>query len=171
MHLMLKWLGATALSSLWSLSCAWAQSAEGPPRLGQPWPAIVLQDQHGEPWTLQPETRQVLVAVSRQASNLALAVLSSQPEGFLEARRVQYLADMSRMPGFITRAVALPSLRAQPFRVGVVLEEGRLADWAVQPEQITLFELDQGLVTAVRSLPDEAALREALGLPAAAATP
>ena len=132
---------------------------------------MTLQDQHGEPWSLLPETRRVLVAVSRQASNLALAVLSSQPAGFLQARRMQYLADMSRMPGFITRAVALPSLRAQPFRVGVVLEADRLAGWALNPEQLTLFDLDEGKVTAVRSLPDEAALREALELATSSGTP
>ena len=165
MNSVLKWLGAAALSCVLAGSLALAQPVEGAPQPGQAWPSMAVQDQHGEPWTLRPETRAVLVAVSRRASDLALTVLSSQPEGFLDARRVQYLADMSRMPGFITRAVALPSLRAQPFRVGVVLEEGRLAGWVPNAEQLTLFELEQGRVMAVRPLPDEAALREVLELP------
>lgn len=136
----------------------------GPVEVGQPLPALSLKDQHDQAWQLTPETKLVLFAAGRKASNLVLAVLSTQPKGFLEQRKAAYLADMSRMPGFVTRTFALPSLREQPFRVGISLDERVLADWPAQPDAVLLIDLEQGKVTRIRSAGTEGELRAALGL-------
>lgn len=136
----------------------------GPVEVGQPLPALTLKDQHDKAWQIGADTRLVLFAAGRKASNLALAVLSAQPRDFLEQRKAVYLADMSRMPGFITRTFAMPSLREQPFRVGVSLDERVLADWPAQPDAVLLIDLQDGRVSRVRSAGSEAELRTALGL-------
>lgn len=132
--------------------------------VGQPLPALQLKDQHDQAWQVGADTKLVLFAAGRKASNLALAVLSAQPKGFLEQRKAVYLADMSRMPGFVTRTFALPSLREQPFRVGVSLDERVLTDWPAQPDAVLLIDLEQGRVSRIRSAGSEAELRAALGL-------
>ena len=136
----------------------------GPVEVGQPLPALQLKDQHDQTWQIGADTRLVLFAAGRKASNLALTVLSAQPKDFLEQRKAVYLADMSRMPGFVTRTFALPSLREQPFRVGVSLDERALADWPAQPDVVLLIELEQGRVSRTRSAGSEAELRAGLGL-------
>ena len=136
----------------------------GPVEVGQPLPALTLKDQHDKAWQIEVDTKLVLFAAGRKASNLALAVLSAQPRDFLEQRKAVYLADMSRMPGFVTRTFALPSLREQPFRVGVSLDERVLADWPAQPDAVLLIDLEQGRVSRTRSAGSEAELRTALGL-------
>ena len=136
----------------------------GPVEVGQPLPALTLKDQHDKAWQIEVDTKLVLFAAGRKASNLALAVLSAQPKGFLEQRNAVYLADMSRMPGFVTRTFALPSLREQPFRVGVSLDERVLADGPAQPDAVLLIDLEQGRVSRTRSAGSEAELRTALGL-------
>jgi hypothetical protein len=79
-------------------------------------------------------------------------------------RHAVYLADMSKMPGFITRTFALPSLREQPFEVGVSLDGHTLADWPRQEDTVTLIRLAQGRVVSHEYLSTESQLKAALGL-------
>ena len=139
---------------------SWAEA----PTPGQAMPSVLVQDQHEQPWGIAADTRLVLFATGRKAANLAMEVLGEQPKGFLATRHALYLADMSKMPGFITRTFALPSLREQPFAVGVVLEENLLSDWPRQQDAVTLIRLEKGRVVAVDYAASAAALREALGL-------
>lgn len=127
-------------------------------------PPVAVKDQHEQDWRITPDTQLVLFAAGRKASNLAMAVLGSQPKGFLATRHAVYLADMSKMPGFVTRTFALPSLREQPFAVGVVLDEKLLADWPRQDDAVTLIRLKDGQVAGVDYAKTEAQLRGALGI-------
>ena len=91
----------------------------GPIEPGRPLPALRLKNQHDQDWQVPVSTRLVVFAAGRKASNLVMAVLGQQHQGFLASRHAVYLADMSQMPGLITRTFALPALREQPFEVGV----------------------------------------------------
>lgn len=145
------------------LACPlWASA--GPIEVGQPLPTLSLQNQHGQAWRFAPDTQLVIFAAGRTASNLVMAVLSSQPKGWLASRRAVYLADMSKMPGFITRTFALPALREQPFEVGVSLDAKALADWPRQEDAVTLIRLDQGSVTGRDHASTDGQLKAALGL-------
>lgn len=139
---------------------SWAER----PTPGQSMPTMVVQDQHGQTWRMAADTRLLLFAAGRKASNLAMEVLGQQPKGFLATRHALYLADMSKMPGFITRTFALPSLREQPFEVGVVLDAKRLADWPRQENAVTLIRLETGRVVSVEYAASAESLRVALGL-------
>ncbi|MDZ4186808.1 MAG: hypothetical protein U1D25_01685 [Hydrogenophaga sp.] len=135
-----------------------------PPQPGQPLPELALKDQHDKPWTVSADTKLVLFAAGRKASNLMQTVLAGQPAGFLASRQAVYLADMSRMPGFVTRTFALPALREMPFVVGVVLDEALLADWPRQDGAVALIAMQGGRVSAVSHATTDAQLRSALGL-------
>ena len=143
------------------LACPLWVSA-GPIKVGQALPTLSLQNQHGQAWRIAPDTQMVIFAAGRTASNLVMAVLSSQPKGWLTSRQAVYLADMSKMPGFATRMFALPALREMPFTVGVSLQEGMLAAWPREAEGVTLIELANGLVQRIASVNTEAGLRSAL---------
>lgn len=135
-----------------------------PPQPGQAFPPLALKDQHDQAWTVSADTKLVLFAAGRKASNLMQTVLAGQPKGFLASRQAVYVADMSRMPGFVTRTFALPALREAPFVVGVVLDEALLRDWPRQDDAVTVFALQDGRLGSVRYVNTEAALRTALGL-------
>lgn len=131
---------------------------------GQALPQLTLKNQHNQVWQIPTDTRTVFFAAGRKASNLMLSVLGTQPKSFLALRQAVYLADMSKMPGFITRTFALPSLRDQPFDVGVSLDGQQLADWPRQDDAVTLIHLNEGRVTGHSFASTEAQLRAALGL-------
>ena len=61
-------------------------------------------------------------------------------------------------------AFALPSLREQPFEVGVSLDAKTLAEWPRQENAVTLIRLDQGGVMGHEFASTEAQLKAALGL-------
>lgn len=157
--------------SLWALSAlvltfglsagAFAQAAM-PLAVGQPLPVLSLKDQRDKPWEVKPSTRLVMFSAGRKASNLVQAVLPSLPKDQLTRRHAVYLADISKMPGFITRTFALPALKEMPFAVGVSLDEATLANWPRQPDAVTLLELEQGVVKRISYTATEAELRVAL---------
>jgi len=130
--------------------------------VGQPLPNLNLKDQHDKPWQIAPSTRLVMFAAGRKASNLSQAVLQALPKDQLTRKNAVYLADMSKMPAFITRTFALPTLREFPYVMGVSLDEATLAAWPRQPDAVTLIELDQSLVKSIRFVTTEADLRAAL---------
>jgi hypothetical protein len=145
---------------LMSASVAFA----APVVLEQPLPALTLQDQHTQPWGVKSDTRLVVFAAGRKPSNLVMEVLGAQAKGFLESRQAMYVADMSRMPGFVTRTFALPALREQPFAVGVNLDDKQLADWPRQEDAITLIRLESGRVSSIAYARTAAELKTALGI-------
>lgn len=148
-----------------SLTLGWPlTSLASPVAIGQPLPTLQLKDQHDQDWRIAADTKLVFFAAGRKASNLAMAVLAPQPKGFLAARHAVYLADMSKMPGFITRTFALPSLRDQKFEVGVSLDEKTLAGWPRQEDAVTLIRLDGGRVVSHEYATTEAQLKAALDL-------
>ncbi|APW46595.1 hypothetical protein [Rhodoferax antarcticus] len=136
--------------------------APAPVVVGQALPALNLKDQHDKPWQIKPSTRLVMFAAGRKASNLMQAVLQALPKDQLTRKNAVYLADMSKMPGFITRTFALPTLRDMPYLMGVSLDETTLAAWPRQTDAVTLIELDQKVVKGIRYVTTEADLRAAL---------
>ena len=156
-----RWVAALTLTLAASL-----MAKQAGPEVGQPVPRTVVQDQHGQPLLIESDTTLILYSNSRKASSLVQAVLAGQPAGFLASRRAVYLANLSRMPAFITRTLALPALREMPFRMGVVLDEGLTENWPAQDGAVTLIEINDHLVEAISHVRSEPELRRALGLPA-----
>ena len=131
-------------------------------QVGQRLPALALKDQHDKPWQIDANTRLLMFAASRQASNLVQAVLQNLPPDQLTRKNALYLADMGKMPGIITRTFALPALKKLPYPIGVSTDESTLAAWPRQGDAVTLIELDQHLVKRISFVSTEADLRAAL---------
>jgi hypothetical protein len=136
---------------------------QAPVALGQPLPTLQLKNQQDQPWQITPVTELVLFAAGRQATSLVQAALAGQARDALSRRNAVYLADMSKMPGFITRTFALPALRSMVYPIGVSLEEATLAAWPRQTDAVTLLALDNGLLKRITYARTEAELRAALG--------
>lgn len=142
----------------------WATAA--PVVVGQPLPTLAVKDQHDQVWQVPATAELLIYSASREASSRLQAILKQQGPDFLASRRAVYLANMSRMPAFITRTMALPSLRDEPFRLGVVMDDKLTADWPVKDDAVTLITLKEGKVTGIVFATDDATVRRALCLPA-----
>ncbi len=133
--------------------------------VGATLPPLSVNDQFDRPVSIDAGTRVLLFAADKAAGDIATEVLRPHPE-VLAQQRLVYLADISGMPAVITRMFALPKMRELPFPVGLVRDAAVTEALPRQAGALTWIALDQGTVRSVESLPDAAALRSRLGLPA-----
>jgi hypothetical protein len=136
----------------------WAQALEVGERLA-PW---TLLDQHDQACSLSEETRILLVARSMDGARLVESALKARPQGYLEARRVVFVADISRMPSLIARLFAVPAMRDYPYRV-LLDRDARVASrYPGDPAKVLWLDLEQGQLRARREFGDAGALAAAL---------
>ena len=140
------------------LSVACAQAVEVGERLA-PW---TLLDQFDQPYSLNDELQVLLVARSMAGAKLLAAALDQQPKGYLESRKVMFLADISRMPSVIATAFAVPAMRDYNYRV-MLDRSARIAPrYPVENAAVLWLQLQQGRVQAQQTFTQASALRDAL---------
>lgn len=154
-------LHLATLTLLFALPVA---SLAAPYGVGSPPPALSLEDQHGRQVSVMPETRIILFAADKAASDLANEVLGNEKEGVLARLQAVYLADISGMPALVTKLFALPAMRALPFSIGLAREAGLLADLPRQKGAVTVMRLADGKVGKVEHAADATQLKQMLGL-------
>jgi hypothetical protein len=118
--------------------------------VGQPFPAYTVQDAFGKVHTLAAGSRGVIVSAEKDVSARLHAWLSAQPADFLAVRRVEYVSDITPMPGVITRLFALPKMRKYPYRILLADDPKFAQTYPAQPGKVAVFLLDgQGQLTAI----------------------
>jgi hypothetical protein len=133
-----------------------------PIQAGSTMPSMALTDQHEKPWAIPIDTRLVLFSGSRDANTIAQGLLSQKPVDYLKTKKTVYLSDMSKMPGFITRNFALPSMRDLPYSLGVVLNADETRDFPREDGALTAIFLDKGRVTRIEFIKTTESLNQAL---------
>jgi hypothetical protein len=122
---------------------------------------FTLRDQHAAPQTVDATTRLLLVTRDKDASTLVNEVLGRSPE-LLRARSALYVADISGMPGVVTKLFALPKMRKYPYRVLLARDRAALPPLPSREGHVTVLRLDSLRVTAVEHVATAAALRTLL---------
>lgn len=127
-------------------------------------PAIgwTLLDQFDQPYTANADLKVLLVAHDMAGSKLVKAVLAERPAGYLDARHVAFVADISRMPAPISKLFAIPAMRDYAYRVLLDREPRVASRFPAQADAVTWLQLEQGKVVSTRQLDSAEALRQAL---------
>lgn len=130
---------------------------------GAPMPVVALKDQHDTIRTVDANTRLLIFSAERDVSALVETALADQTADSLGAAGIQYVSDISAMPGMVTSMIALPKMRKRPYPMLL----GRTADQTAmlprKPGKATLIMSDGGGITSVQFIGDAASLRAALG--------
>jgi hypothetical protein len=134
-----------------------------PIAVGEPLPSLTLNDQHDQPHALDAQTRIILFSADRDASGLIEEALAEQTGDSLAKAGVVYVADISGMPGLVTKLIALPQMRKRPYPMLLGREAEETAMIPRERGQVTLVETDAGTITAIRFIADQQALSQALG--------
>lgn len=130
--------------------------------VGEPLPSMTLTDQHDQPHAIDAQTRLILFSADRDASALIEDALAEQTAESLDAAGILYVADISGMPGMVTKLIALPQMRKRPYPMLLGREAEETAMLPRERGQVTLIETDAGTITAIRFIDDEQALSQAL---------
>lgn len=125
-----------------------------------------LEDAHGTTHRVGPSLRTLLFARDMDSQDVAHAVLAEASPALLRERETAYVADISGMPGVITRLFALPEMRERSYTM-LLDREGELTErLPFEAGRVTLLRLGPDLrILRVRHLGEAAALREALDVP------
>lgn len=133
-----------------------------PIQVGGSIPQMALTDQHEKLWTVPADTKLVLFSGSRDANTIAQGLLSQKPAEYLKSMNAVYLSDMSKMPGFITRNFALPSMRELPYSLGVVLNADETKTFPREDGALTAVFLKKGKITHIEFVKTTDGLAQAL---------
>ncbi|MDH1619924.1 FAD/FMN-containing dehydrogenase [Pseudomonas chengduensis] len=124
-----------------------------------PW---TLLDQHDVPYTLNDETRILLVARDMDGAKLVDAALEGKPKGYLDERHAVFLADISRMPRIIATLFALPKMRDYNYRI-LLDHDARIAPrYPAGEGEVLWLQLEDGRLVEQKVFKEAVALEQAL---------
>lgn len=124
-----------------------------------PW---TLLDQHDVPYTLNDETRILLVARDMDGAKLVNAALEGKPKGYLDERQAVFLADISRMPRIIASLFALPKMRDYNYRI-LLDRDARIAPrYPAGEGEVLWLQLEDGKLVEQKVFREAEALKTAL---------
>lgn len=130
-------------------------------QVDQPVGEWTLLDQHEKAYTLNDDTRVLLIARSMAAAKLLNAAIEDQPAGYLEARRMVYVADIEKMPSLI-KLVAVPSMRSANYRI-MLDQDGRVASrYDGDRDSVQWLELDKGRIAREERFTDGEKLKQSI---------
>ena len=137
------------------LTSAWAEESAPVAALavGQAFPTRAVKDQHDKPVTLPGSAKVIIYANSKAADEWINPVLAQFGAEALSAHQVDYVSDISRMPGLISRMIALPQLRERNYPVVLLREETEVAGMPAPPSGcVDWVTLNAGVVTNITPL-------------------
>ncbi|MEF9898693.1 MAG: FAD/FMN-containing dehydrogenase [Pseudomonas sp.] len=147
-----------AIALLLSLSPLLAQAVEVGEQL-KPW---TLLDQYDQAYSLNDQTRTLLVASNMDGAKLVKAALQDRPKGYLEARNTVFVADIQRMPALISKLFAIPAMRDYSYRVLLDRDGSVATRYAPAEDKVLWLQLDKGQVVSQREFTSAEELRQAL---------
>jgi hypothetical protein len=131
---------------------------------GNPMPVLTLKDQNDITRTIDADTRLLIFSAERDVSALVETALADQTAEALAAAGIQYVSDISGMPGMVTSMIALPKMRKRPYPMLLGREAEETAMLPRDPGKVTLIRSEGGTITGVQFIGDAATLRAALGI-------
>jgi hypothetical protein len=118
--------------------------------VGEKFPPYTLEDQFGNPASLSPDTRYVIIASEKAVSGKVNTWLKAKEQGYLPTHKAEYVSDIEPMPGIITTLFALPKMKKYPFTLLLNREKQFAATYPAEKGKIALFVLDEAqAVTAI----------------------
>ena len=123
---------------------------------------LELKDQHDQTVAINEQTNMVLFAAGKSTSALMSKVLEDLPSTTLKDKKAIYVADISGMPSFITKMVAIPKMQKRPYTIAILRDEAQSKLFPQKDDAITIIKLKSGKVTEITFVTKEEEVTKAL---------
>lgn len=134
-----------------------------PLKIGDPLPALQLRDQHDQAYRAAGSPQLILFTASRRGGDIVQEVFAVNGAAMLAQKNAIVIADIHRMPGLITRLIAMPRMRDYSYPLLLIRDDRTGAYFPQMPEQVTVLRLIGGKVAAIDYAADIATLRRLVG--------
>lgn len=102
----------------------------------------VFEDQFGETISLSASTQWLVFSYDKSGGEWVKDALKTLNMTDLEARGGLYVADISAMPGLITKLFALPKMKKYEFKIALDRSGDVTKDWPRNEGTVTLMRLN-----------------------------
>ena len=157
---MKKLLGLALFLCGFALIASANQSA-GAARIGDSL-TLELKDQHDKSVAINEQTNLILFAAGKSTSALMSKTLEDLPPTTLKDKKALYVADISGMPGFITKMVAIPKMQKRPYTIAILRDEAQSKRVPQKDGAITVIKLKAGKVTEINFVTKQEEITKAL---------
>jgi hypothetical protein len=124
---------------LWSLALLMALSFSAQ---SQQLEKLDFTDQWDKQQTLNTQTQLLIFSTNKQGSEWVKSSLEAVQVTDLNAQGWLYVADISGMPGFISKMFAIPKMKDYPFAIALDREGDVTASWPRTEQGLSVFELE-----------------------------
>jgi len=133
---------------------------------------LALADQHGVAHRIPADTRTVVFVNDMDASKIVHALLETRPPDWLAQQHAVFIADIHRMPGLVTRFIALPRMRERAYPILLITDDETGTRFPRTADAVTVMAVDDLRPTGqVRFLRTAEAVEQAVLAGATTATP
>lgn len=138
-----------------------ANQATGAARIGDSL-TLELKDQHDQSVAINEQTNLILFAAGKSTSALMSKTLEDLPPNTLKDKKALYVADISGMPSFITKIVAIPKMQKRPYTIALLKDEALSKRFPQKDGAITIIKLKAGKVTEINFVTKQEEITRAL---------
>lgn len=120
-------------------------------KVGDAFPSLTLVDQFDEKVEVQREgATTLMLSFEKDVSSGIKAFLETKDKNFLNDNNITYIADISKMPSFVTNWFALPKMKKFDFKVALIYDEEAGQEIPRQEEKVSVITLKDNNITAMK---------------------
>ena len=152
------------IATLLSFPLITVKAEESNLKPGDLFPAITLENQHGETINIDSQTRLLLFSADMGGGKLVRKVVEQHKSvaDLVNSDTVRYISDVSNMPSMIRRMMALPAMRKRPYPILLDTKGETTANFPRRSETVSLIQLNQLTITSISYSSTVQQLAEAL---------
>lgn len=109
--------------------------------VGSEWFPRNFKDQFENSLVVNESTVVILFVSDMEASKVANEVLQKETFDSLSKKNIVFISDIHRMPGLITRFIALPKMKGYSYPMALIREPGIAKDIPVEKGKVSIFFL------------------------------
>lgn len=121
-----------------------------------------LQDQNENTFTHQNNMQALLFVDGMAGKDLIQNALNTIDTQCMDEGKLVYLADISAMPGLISKFIAVPKMRDYAYPVWLDREGAASAGLLTREDQVTLLNIDKQIITGEEFFSDSVSLTQRL---------
>ena len=164
----MKFISLLLISSFFFLGCSSqpqsTQNSEPKLVVGKDLSHITLNDQFGTAHQIEPNTKTVVFAFSKDTAHLCNDYFSAHNPTFLANKNAVFIADISAVPSLIRTMFVQPGLKDLTHRVLLIEDDATSADFktAANAESVVIAHLKAGVIQDITLISTKEELAGAL---------